>query len=82
MLSLFQTGKYQDYTEFHSDMLLVKSNCLKYNPPGHDIRQVSIPECMIYCRPGFSKTNLKFTGMELFKYVLHDVSGSIFNRYL
>ena len=43
MLSLFQTGKYQDYTEFHSDMLLVKSNCLKYNPPGHDIRQVSIP---------------------------------------
>ena len=38
---MFQTGKYQEYTEFHADMLLVKSNCLKYNPPGHEIHQVS-----------------------------------------
>ena len=37
---MFQTGKYQEYTEFHADMLLVKANCLKYNPPGHEIHQV------------------------------------------
>lgn len=37
---LFQSGKYQEYTEFHADMLLVKANCLKYNPPGHEIHQV------------------------------------------
>lgn len=37
----FQTGKYQEYSEFHADMMLVKTNCLKYNPPGHDVRQVS-----------------------------------------
>lgn len=34
-----ETGKYQEYTEFHSDMLLVKANCLKYNPPEHEIHQ-------------------------------------------
>ena len=41
LLGMFQTGKYQEYTEFHSDMLLVKANCLKYNPPEHEIHQVS-----------------------------------------
>ncbi|KAJ7351015.1 hypothetical protein OS493_037195 [Desmophyllum pertusum] len=34
-----ESCKYLEYTEFHSDMLLVKTNCLKYNPPGHDVRQ-------------------------------------------
>jgi len=34
-----ESSKYQEYTEFHADMMLVKTNCLKYNPPGHDVRQ-------------------------------------------
>lgn len=42
---MFQTGKYQEYTEFHADMMLVKSNCLRYNPPEHEIHQVSSIDC-------------------------------------
>lgn len=34
-----ESGKYQEYTEFHDDMMLVKSNCLRYNPPEHEIHQ-------------------------------------------
>lgn len=40
-MCMFQSGKYQEYTEFHDDMMLVKSNCLRYNPPEHEIHQVS-----------------------------------------
>ena len=47
---MFQTGKYQEYTEFHADMLLVKANCLKYNPPGHEIHQVSVTTWLL-CSP-------------------------------
>ncbi len=30
-----QTSQYGGWDDFHSDMLLVRDNCKKYNPPGH-----------------------------------------------
>uniref|UniRef100_A0A6P8HNP5 BRCA2-interacting transcriptional repressor EMSY-like n=1 Tax=Actinia tenebrosa TaxID=6105 RepID=A0A6P8HNP5_ACTTE len=37
--SKLEAGLYKDYTEFYDDMILTKTNCFKYNPPGHDIRK-------------------------------------------
>ncbi|XP_046854120.1 transcriptional activator spt7-like [Xenia sp. Carnegie-2017] len=34
-----ETGEYNDPSDFHKDMLLVKSNCCKYNPTGHIVRK-------------------------------------------
>ncbi|XP_077987831.1 BRCA2-interacting transcriptional repressor EMSY-like [Glandiceps talaboti] len=34
-----ETGLYGDFNDFHNDMLLVRTNCLKYNPPGHEARK-------------------------------------------
>jgi hypothetical protein len=33
IVSLFQTGQYPQFDDFHADMLLVRNNCLTYNPP-------------------------------------------------
>lgn len=44
MLS-FQASEYDVPADFHRDMLLVKSNCCKYNPPGHIVRKVGIMFC-------------------------------------
>ncbi|XP_064456703.1 mucin-22-like isoform X2 [Ornithodoros turicata] len=34
-----ESGQYRDLTEFHEDMMLVKSNCETYNPQDHDARR-------------------------------------------
>ena len=40
MQILFQGGVYKDFTEFYSDMHLIKSNCYTYNPAEHMARKV------------------------------------------
>ncbi|XP_070538400.1 BRCA2-interacting transcriptional repressor EMSY-like [Ptychodera flava] len=34
-----ETGMYRDFNDFNTDMLLVRTNCMKYNPPGHEARK-------------------------------------------
>ncbi|XP_038050244.1 BRCA2-interacting transcriptional repressor EMSY-like [Patiria miniata] len=34
-----ESGQYDDFVGFHSDMTLVHNNCVQYNPPGHEIRR-------------------------------------------
>ena len=34
-----EASEYNTPSDFHHDMLLVKSNCCKYNPPGHIVRK-------------------------------------------
>jgi len=34
-----QTKEYCSWSEFHSDMLLVRDNCRLYNAPGTQVRQ-------------------------------------------
>ncbi|CAH1781802.1 unnamed protein product [Owenia fusiformis] len=34
-----EVGQYQNFEAFHEDMLLVRDNCYRYNPPGHDARK-------------------------------------------
>ncbi|XP_071838261.1 uncharacterized protein [Apostichopus japonicus] len=34
-----ENGLYQGFTDFHHDMIMVRRNCLKFNPPGHKARK-------------------------------------------
>ncbi|KAK2141441.1 hypothetical protein LSH36_1097g00005 [Paralvinella palmiformis] len=34
-----EASQYSDLEEFHADMLLVRDNCHRYNPPGTDVRR-------------------------------------------
>ncbi|KAJ8031023.1 BRCA2-interacting transcriptional repressor EMSY [Holothuria leucospilota] len=34
-----ENGSYQGFTDFHQDMIMVRKNCLKFNPPGHKARR-------------------------------------------
>ncbi|XP_006811899.1 BRCA2-interacting transcriptional repressor EMSY-like [Saccoglossus kowalevskii] len=34
-----ETGQYRDFNDFNQDMILVKGNCMKYNPLGHEARK-------------------------------------------
>ena len=34
-----QNNQYNDLSEFHDDMMLVRGNCHLYNPPGHEARK-------------------------------------------
>ncbi|XP_022098664.1 BRCA2-interacting transcriptional repressor EMSY-like isoform X2 [Acanthaster planci] len=34
-----ENGRYDNFADFHNDMMLVHNNCVQYNPPGHEIRR-------------------------------------------
>ena len=38
VLFWFQCGRYENWSDFHDDMMLVKDNCILYNPEGSTVR--------------------------------------------
>ncbi|XP_041483515.1 BRCA2-interacting transcriptional repressor EMSY-like [Lytechinus variegatus] len=50
-----EAATYQDFAEFHHDMMLVRGNCLQYNPPGHAARR-DCEEVFQFYSSEYSKT--------------------------
>ncbi|XP_071509194.1 uncharacterized protein [Diadema antillarum] len=50
-----EAGTYLDFGEFHQDMMLVRSNCLQYNPAGHAARR-DCEEVFQFYSSEYSKT--------------------------
>ncbi len=34
-----QAGMYEEWEDYHADMMLVRDNCLRYNAPGTEVRR-------------------------------------------
>eukprot|EP00057_Strongylocentrotus_purpuratus_P033505 XP_791645.3 PREDICTED: protein EMSY [Strongylocentrotus purpuratus] len=50
-----EAATYQDFAEFHHNMMLVRGNCLQYNPPGHAARR-DCEEVFQFYSSEYSKT--------------------------